>query len=290
MVCDPEYWCPKSFFRQPIWRTLRASYLVEENGKPDPRIDDEWVTIAQGLFTKTKTGDRTPLAPEVRDAFELWTANQKPRWILEARLLTAQTLSEVAEACSLPESVVATYGKLFFDVRPRLHHTDWVLAIVVRSTPWNVFAGPQPAGMLRYFAFVGGASVLDTFIAVTLDCPLPDRVREGFCKNPAMEEKHHRLKAKLAIASLSGTSTSQLASVVKLTEQFHELETEAGLETRERRPFLPGLGEFLSGISRASRNGAPGDRASTPPEAATACTRRPGRTVPEPHIGGRDNA
>lgn len=290
MDCDPEYWCPNSFVRSPIWRILRASYLVEQHGEPDSRIDDEWVEIAQGLFTHTKSGARTPLAPEVQAAFELWTANQKPRWILEARLLTSQTLSEVAEACSLPEPVVYAYHQLFFDVHSRLDHSDWVLAIVVRSTPWNVFAGPQPAGMLRYFAFVGGASVLDTFIAVTLDCPLPDRVRESFCKNPAMEEKHHMLKAKLAIASMSGTSTGQLASVVKLTEQFHELETEAGFETRERRPFLPGLSKFMSAISRAGRNGAPGDQPLTPPEAATACTRRPGRTVPEPHIGGRDNA
>ncbi len=290
MVCDPEYWCPNSFFRSPAWRTLRASYLVENHGKPDPRIDDEWVEIACGLFTKTKTGARTPLAPEVQAAFELWTANQEPRWVLEARLLTPQTIGEVAEACSLPEPVVDTYGKLFFDVRSRLHLTDWVLAVAIRSTPLNAFAGPQPAGMLKYFGYVGGASVLDTVVALMLDRPLPDQVRERFMMNPTMEEQHHRLKAKLAIASMSGTSTGQLASLVKLTEQFHDLEAKAGFDAGDRRPFLPGLAEFLSGISRSGRKSAAGDRSLPPPENPTARRTQPQRPLQEPGNGGHGDA
>jgi hypothetical protein len=161
MDSQPADWLAGSFFRSPMWRMLRVSYRSQHRL---PRIDDAWVEIALRLQT---TPDDRHLTPAIRAAFELWRADQTARWLLEAHLLTTRSLAEVATACELPEAAVDAFHELLFHARPRLQASDWVLAVAVRSTPANDFAGPQPRGLWKYAAFVGGPLVLDVIVAVT---------------------------------------------------------------------------------------------------------------------------
>jgi hypothetical protein len=242
--CD---WLPDSFSRSPAWRLLRAAHRLKEKVPADSHIDDEWVDVAQRLLRPTGPSFASDA---VRAANDIWAADKAARWHLEAQLLTARSFGEVAAVCAIASPVVEAYHQLFFDVRNRLHASDWVLHLAVRSNPLNDFAGPQPAGVWKYMGFMGGPLVLDIVVAVTSDRPLPSWLRETFVTNPAFEEQRLRLKTKLSVAALTAKSASQLGSVLDLSEQLHDLEVAAGLEVVEEEPLFPAVGEFLAALGR----------------------------------------
>ena len=250
MDSRPIDWLPNSFSRSPAWRIRRAEYRREHTLPPDSRIDDPWVEIALKLLTSTHVRDRTAVTPEVRLAYLVWQSGEILRWLLESQLLTSRTFDEVAAVCSLPKPVVEAYHFLCFDVRTHPEATDWIMVRAVESGPLNNFAGPQPAGLWKYMAFLGGPLVLDAVVAVTLNRPLPGWLRETFVTNPVLEEQRLRLKAKLAIAAMTADSAHQLGSLVELSEQLHDLEVAAGLPVGEEAPLLPVAGEFLSALGR----------------------------------------
>ena len=156
MDCSPTDWLHDNFYRSPFWRVLRASHLLEAGHTADPAIDDAWVEVAKDLLVSVKGHEFDNVPHAIRAAYEVWAADQMPRWLLEAQLLTPRTFDEVAAGCSLSEPVVRAFHQLFFDVRSRLQARDWVMSLAVRSHPLNDFAGPQPGGVWRFFAFVGG--------------------------------------------------------------------------------------------------------------------------------------
>jgi hypothetical protein len=232
----PIDWLPDSFSRSPAWRMLRAAHRLKEKGPPDPQLDDGWVETAMRLVRSPGKFDRSDPAGV---AHRLWVEDREPRWLLEAQLLTSRTLPEVGAACCLAEPVVDAYHQLFFDVRTRLHASDWVLTLAVRSTPMNDFAGPQPAGIWKYMGFMGGPLVLDAVVAVMRDRDLPGWLRDTFVTNRAFEEQRFRLKTKLAVAALTAKSAHQLGSLLELSELLHDLEAEAGLSVDEEESLMP---------------------------------------------------
>lgn len=242
--CD---WLPDSFSRSPAWRMLRAAHRLKEKVPADPHVDDGWVDVAQRLL---RPAGPSHLTAAVRAANDLWVTDKAARWHLEAQLLTTRSIDEVAAACALAAPVVEAYHQLFFDVRTRLHASDWVLRLAVRSNPINEFAGPQPAGVWKYMGFAGGPLALDIVVAVTSDRPLPSWLRETFVTDPAFEEQRFRLKTKLSVAALTAKSASQLGSLLDLSEQLHDLEVSAGLEVVEEEPLFPAVGEFAAALGR----------------------------------------
>jgi hypothetical protein len=279
MDSQPADWLPDSFYLSPMWRMLRASYRARHQLPPDPRIDDEWVETALRLTASPHNPDDPSLTPTVRAAFDLWREDQVPRWFLEAQLLTSRLLREVAVACSLAEPVVDAYHRLFFDVRTRLHASDWVLTLAVRSTPMNDFAGAQPAGLWKYMAFTGGPLVLDAVVAVTSDRKLPGWLHETFAANPVLEEQRFRLKTKLALAALTAKSAHQLGSLLELSEQLRDLEAAAGLEIEEEEALFPVAGEFLAAMSRLTPAEPKATASSTAPGKPTPARPRPANSV-----------
>ncbi|VTT98778.1 unnamed protein product [Gemmataceae bacterium] len=259
MEINPMDWLPHSFSRSPAWRMLRAEYRVHEKTRPDPSVDDEWTEVALKLIRSP--GAFGPGHP-VQAAFALWTREHESRWLLEARLLTAQSFDEIAAACSLSTAAVEAYHELFFHVRPRLDARDWVMAMAVRSAPMNDFAGPQPAGIWKYAAFTGGPRVLEVVLAVTLGRPLPAWKSETFLKNPPLEEAYFRTKVKFTLAVLTARSDHRLGSLVELGEQLRALAAEAGFAV-SADPLLPLMGEILSAL------GCPGSGVSESPNRPT---------------------
>ena len=243
-------WLPDSFYRSPFWRVLRASYLLETGLPADATIDDDWVAVAKDLLAAIERHDLSTVPEAVRAAYEVWAADQMPRWLVEAQLLTPRTLDEIATECALAEPVVHAYAELFFDVRSRLQARDWVMSLAVRSHPMNDFAGPQPAGLWKFFAFTGGELVLDVVVAVTLNRPLPEWLRSQFTTNPRVEEQRLRLKVKLAIAALTAKGVYELGTVVEMAEQLRDLDKVAGVPVNEAESLTPLVREFFTMLSR----------------------------------------
>ena len=68
---------------------------------------------------------------ELVDIHHAWTlrfsVDLLTRSILEAHLLTGQSIGETAAACELPVGAVRTYESLFYDVRDKLQHRSYIL-------------------------------------------------------------------------------------------------------------------------------------------------------------------
>jgi hypothetical protein len=254
-MADPTYWLP-GFYRSPQWRMLRAQYRLETGAVHDPRVDDQGVEVAMQLQVPPASSQRTDVPQDVLAAFELWLADETLRQLLEARLLTSQSISEIAAACSLSPEVVNAYHTLFFDVRERLHARDWVMVMAVRSHPLNDFDGPQPRGVWAYSAFTGGPRVLEAVVAVTLNQPFPAWLMETLGDNPQREEAYLRLKIKLALAIMTAKSSSPLGSLIELHQQLRDLEREAGQPVRDD-PMIPVIGDILSMLERPRRSATP---------------------------------
>jgi hypothetical protein len=219
-------WSPFNFFRPAAWRMGRAAQRIQFSLPPDPMIDDAWV--ARAIALRADTFPDLSGQPAYA-AHEVWKANRSPRWLLEAYLLTDLAIDEVARECSLPTAVVEAYHELFFDVRGKLQARDWIVSQVILSAPNNHFAGPQPAGIWKYYAYTGGPYVLEVVVAVTQGVPLPQSWLGTFKINPTLEEQLLRLKYKLMIAIARARTNRQFAAVAKLYQRVCTLSEKIGL-------------------------------------------------------------
>lgn len=229
-------WLPHSFSRSPFWRMLRASYRLRHGLAADARIDDPGVEDAHTLVAAVEQYDPDRVPEAVWAAYTVWVDDREPGWLLEAQLLTPRPLTEIAAACALPLPVVEAYARLFFDVRERLRHRDWVLSRVVPARLLNAPAGPPLGCVWRYFGYFGGGPVLDAVVAATTGRPFP-----------AGEE---RLRAELAVAALTARTAGEVCATIKQREQVRRLDQAAGRTTGD--PLPPSLTAFWTLLARTS--------------------------------------
>jgi hypothetical protein len=100
------------------------------------------------------------LFPEIERAVEIHSASKYPlRWELESRVLASQDDEAISLTCGVDPAVIATYERLFFNVRDRLSATSWIMRHAIGElTATNV------GGIWRHYAFVGGPLVLESLI------------------------------------------------------------------------------------------------------------------------------
>jgi hypothetical protein len=232
-------WLPDSPFRSPAWRWDRANWLYEHGGRADKRIDDDWVAGARDFLAAggrqaeaRPTPRRRADDPHIQAALNLWRAEPPtPRWQVEARLLTGAPLDEVAHLCELLVEVVETYHHLFFDVRPRLRATDWVMFHAVGTCYYQGFAGLPLGSVWKWAAYTAGPHALEVVMALTIDAPLPAWVHEGLAGD-AYAEARFRLMGKLTLRAMAADSPAELDALVRLRDQLRRLD-EQGLGARE---------------------------------------------------------
>jgi hypothetical protein len=242
---------PDSFFRTPAWRWARARWLSERRTRKRRAVDDEWVERAVHYLAaqrKAKPGHApAPVyGPAVEAALDLYrdTAPQR-RWHVEALLLTAEPLEEVARLTGVPVETVEAYHQLLFDVRPRLRARDWVMLRVI-GTMGGLGSVGQPLGVLwKLVAYTGGRLALDVVIAVTTDRPFPDGLRRAFGADAAFQEQRLRLMGKLTVAALTTESADALAALAEVRERVRRLDGKAaGTRGRPAGP-TPVMAEIL---------------------------------------------
>jgi hypothetical protein len=103
----------------------------------------------------------------VAEACALHQANDLNRWHLEARVLTAQPVEEVARHCALQPAVVEVYTAIYFDVTSRLAACDWLAHRVLPRRCSVLGINPtDTGGLLKVMALTGGPLALDRAIRV----------------------------------------------------------------------------------------------------------------------------
>src|SRR5262245_17282027 len=116
-------WLPDSPWRDPAWRWLRAQWLFETGAEPEFGIDDIWVRRARDFLVARRTTEVAPasgknatqLDPAIIGAVAIASEPGSDRCaLLEAFLLSAEPLDEVARRCNLTVDVVVAFHSLFF--------------------------------------------------------------------------------------------------------------------------------------------------------------------------------
>ena len=168
---------PRSPFRAPDWRWIRATTLRHESLRPGRR-DDGWVRRARRLQAAIeRPGGATGhprlagVDPAILAGYGLRLGEPRGRWEVEARLLAGQGDVAIAARTGIPAEVVEAYEAIFYSVRDRLEAPDWIGAMILGprlyqglregdvELAWKVVAcnlGPaalealiEPAGGLR---------------------------------------------------------------------------------------------------------------------------------------------
>jgi hypothetical protein len=162
---------PADPFRPVDWRWRRAVYLVENNRPVSPRRDDAWARAAVRFYQELRQcqdeAARQGLAQRLPVIFQAHALYAGPpslaRWHLEARLLTPESFSEVAEKCATSPEVVEAYESLYFCVRDRLHIEGYVVLQVLRKAHRGLTEADVDV-ILKMHAYAGGPIVLDRLL------------------------------------------------------------------------------------------------------------------------------
>jgi hypothetical protein len=113
-----------------------------------------------------RTGaDRESLAqkmPDLHTAYQLYEGDDRlARGTVEGRLLSGQTIEEVAAACNLTAGAVAAYHALFFDVMGRLKARSYILNYAIGVGPCDELSEEDVDVILKRAGFLKGPIFLE---------------------------------------------------------------------------------------------------------------------------------
>jgi len=202
--------------------------------KPNRAFDestDAWVTRAMRHLSADKSAHyesrckKPQFDPAIHQADLLSrdAANPKPRWFLEALLLTNEPIAEIAKRTDLSIATLAAYEQLFFDVRSRPRARDWILSQAVRCAPWRNFAGADTGCIWRYCARFGGIDVLDVVMAATGDAVWPDWLPRSVGSDDPEEIERFKMKIRLTLNGQQAQADEEVATIVGLMQDLRNL-------------------------------------------------------------------
>lgn len=144
------------------------------------------------------------------------------RWLLEARLLTGESLTEVADKLGLQEETVRVYEQFFFSIRDRLHAHSFILTQAIGPPDQRNLTEEDIGVIVKFAAFVCGADVLDS----ALDCYIQPPVLPVSLDTLDGESARRlwaRLWIRLLITVVLRNGRWPNASLMKARTQVHEL-------------------------------------------------------------------
>ena len=238
---------------RPQWRLDRVVQLISH--RPEPlrpgRYDDHFVRVYRKLLLAlTAAGDDAAKReavfreyPDVGHAHRLhYSPDIERRQILEARLLTSESIEGDRTPLRRAPKAIEYYEKLFFDVRERLECRDWILKVIIgprsayRNNKTGVMGDAERGYVYKLFAYYGGPQVLDAAISGLGSTTMPQRaenVEDWF--NDALGRSCESSAA--AAAAALQLNQQSLLQMLKLALSMRTgADTPAG--TRAERPDL----------------------------------------------------
>ena len=263
----------RTFSRPPCWRWKRAQSLATSGRPLDPRIDDEWVSLARSAIMGVN-GHKPQVAATIEARDFSFAEPPERRWEMDARLLTDEPLDRVARRFGITPAAVEAYAALFFDVRGVRAASDWLLVRAVGYRPGIGFAKGDLAGVWKFAAYRGGALLLDAVIAAATDGPFPAGWFRETGAQLAFEEAAMRARIKLWVASEFALTDEEFAALVDARQRFRNLD--AGLVARGLWVPSPtaAMESFLKMLPAWTRNGRlrPGEEGAEAAEGSRAGT------------------
>jgi hypothetical protein len=160
--------------RETDWRWRLAHLPVDRWLSRRPEFRNPWVTrIRQHLAylerppKSGRSSKRCGFDQAIHEAHQIHSAPDRliPAE-LEAWILTGEPAAFIAARCELDEDVVAAYENAFFDVRPRLNATGYILNATIGPSYFQGFSLNDLGAIWRFCAYMRGCYYLADLLTV----------------------------------------------------------------------------------------------------------------------------
>lgn len=89
------------------------------------------------------------------------------RYVIEARILAGQEPKEIADVAGVKTEVIRYYSNIFFDVKDKLNHSDYIMTCVIGPSVYAGLTDRDYDLLWKLFGYIYGPAVLDSFIITT---------------------------------------------------------------------------------------------------------------------------
>jgi hypothetical protein len=180
--------------RLPHWRLNRVTEMLRHRPQPlRPRwVDDHPIRAYRRMLLEWLAAgdDEERLEAARRECPPLYEAHRyhyspdfRRRQEIEARLLTSDSLEDIASKFGADAKAIEYYASLFFDVRDALDYRDWVSVMIRSRMRYDRESGCSLAEaehgyVMRLFAYRGGRRVLDALMNPLGEIKPPENAEE----------------------------------------------------------------------------------------------------------------
>lgn len=244
-------------FRPVDWRWQRA-IRIADGGLPrttkriDTPVGFAWIRKAlrflrqQALArTEAATAELVAAFPEIYWARWLWQHPGPQRHSVEAHILARSSDFEIGYRCGIPPGTIETYEALFFNVREKLLHPQYIFHTVFGE-------GPRSAADAHYLLWKRYAYALGPHVLTAMEsgftgaswCGTPDTVG-AVIQDDAIGTL--KLKAAMAAKTISVNPTTQLALLEQFTK-FVEVERNTDSAGKAQDQLLSHINAMMEAI------------------------------------------
>lgn len=246
--------------RAPNWRWLRAVQVDGGGPKPSQKRDGadgfNWIRRAIRLKRRNALNANRPhavyelaqLDPDLFWAHSMWANEKAPtRWAVEARILAGESDEEIAKKIGCSPGVIGAYESVFFNVREKLEHREYVVNVVMADAVARGLSERQYDLLWKMFGFQGGSLVLDAMISKFTMIRRPEKSEDvsAFFQESAINSMRH--KAAVAALTVPINSHTQLL-LLDAYVKYVEIERTTENTTKANTNIVQNIGAMLTAL------------------------------------------
>ena len=244
--------------RAPHWRWLRATQIDAGGPKASRLIDGadgfKWIRRVMRLKRRHALAANNPTAlyalartdTELFWAHSIWAEEKAPtRWAIEAYILAGGDDETIASKTGCEPAVISAYEAVFFNVRDKLHHPNYVVNVVMADAVTRGLNERQYDLLWKMFGYQGGVHVLDAMINKFSQIDRPQKAEEvsAFFQESAINSMRHKAAvAALTVPINTHTQLPLLDSYVK----YVEIERTTGNTEKAHAGIVQNIGAMLT--------------------------------------------
>jgi hypothetical protein len=252
--------CKDHSKRFPHWRWARACEIDAGGQKTTRQLDgpEGFTWIRRALRTKRHieraAGRQDALyAAMLRDremfwAHAIWAEDKnQTRWALEARVLAGESDEEIAEKLGSEPGIVNAFINVFFDVRPKLRHLDYVQTVIMGEAVTRGVQERHYDLLWKMMGLQGGPHVLDAVISRGPAVAKPTSADEvgTFLQDFAISTMKY--KAALASVTIPINTHTQLP-LIEAFVKYVEIERNSDNAMKAQTSIVDNIGMMLTNL------------------------------------------
>ncbi len=244
------------------WRWQRAMGVVDGSQphpgrKFDGAIGYHWIKRAVNFkaayedcggddLAQRRLADKTP---DIFWAHEAWRfEKQQMRWDIEAQILARCTDQEIGMANGYPPQVIAAYENIFFNVREKLQHSQYILHCVIGEAIQRGLSEREYDLLWKLYGYFYGPHILKVMSSKMVNpnwCASMDTSSSTLQDDAISSLKY---KAAIAAKTVPVNSTTQI-DLLNVFTKFIEVERTTDTMGKAQGQILDHIGAMMTNLN-----------------------------------------